>query len=261
MTLTEQDIFVCDEPFDKERAIRFVADRLCLAGMTTADYYPGMLQREAQVSTYLGNSIAIPHGTTALRDAVLQTGVQVVAFRQGVDWGEGNTAYLVVGIAARSDEHLSVLRNLTRVLGDDSVPARIANIQTAADILAILTQAPAEDRASLSAAEHELSDTFILQNEHGLHARPAAFLVKEARKFGCDIEMYVSDAPDKRASAKSMMKVIGLGAKCGQRLTFSASGEEAKAALQHLGELIASGLGEPLPDIAQKRHWFTRWFA
>ena len=64
-----------------------------------------MLAREQQTSTYLGNGIAIPHGTTDTRDLVLQTGVQVFQFPQGIARGDDQTAYVVIGIAARSDEH------------------------------------------------------------------------------------------------------------------------------------------------------------
>ncbi len=87
------------------------------AGCVSAGYVDGMLQRELQTSTYLGNGI--PHGTTDTRDLVLKTGVQVFQFHRH-RWGEGQTAYVAIGIAARSDEHLA-LRQLTHVLSDDGV--------------------------------------------------------------------------------------------------------------------------------------------
>lgn len=85
-----------------------------------------MLQREKQTSTYPGNGIAIPHGTTDTRDQVLNTGVQVFQFPQGIAWGEGQRAYVVIGIAAKSDEHLMLLRQLTHVLSDDGVSRELA---------------------------------------------------------------------------------------------------------------------------------------
>ena len=101
--LSQQDIRLGATAINKQQAIEQVAKALVHAGYVTADYIEGMLLREQQTSTYLGNGIAIPHGTTATRDLVLKTGVQVFQFPQGVEWGEGQTAYIVIGIAARSD--------------------------------------------------------------------------------------------------------------------------------------------------------------
>ncbi|MCE0489405.1 fused PTS fructose transporter subunit IIA/HPr protein [Pantoea sp. Mb-10] len=110
---------------NKEEAIRQVAAALTAAGNVAEGYVNGMLAREQQTTTFLGNGIAIPHGTTDTRDLVLKTGVQVYQFPQGVDWGDGQTAYVAIGIAAKSDEHLALLRQLTHVLSDDSVAAQL----------------------------------------------------------------------------------------------------------------------------------------
>ena len=59
---------------------------------------------------------------------VKKTGVQVFQFPQGIEWGEGNIAYVVIGIAARSDEHLALLRQLTHVLGDEDTAAQLATL-------------------------------------------------------------------------------------------------------------------------------------
>ncbi len=104
----------------------------------TAAYVDGMLAREQQTSTYLGNGIAIPHGTTDTRDQVLNTGVQVFQFPQGIEWGADQTAYIVIGIAARSDEHLALLRQLTHVLSDDAVAARLAKTTSAEELRSLL---------------------------------------------------------------------------------------------------------------------------
>ncbi|EEJ6633363.1 fused PTS fructose transporter subunit IIA/HPr protein, partial [Salmonella enterica subsp. enterica] len=91
-----------------------------------------------QTSTFLGNGIAIPHGTTDTRDQVLKTGVQVFQFPQGVTWGEGQVAYVAIGIAASSDEHLGLLRQLTHVLSDDSVAEQLKSATTAEELRALL---------------------------------------------------------------------------------------------------------------------------
>ncbi|MEC5318529.1 fused PTS fructose transporter subunit IIA/HPr protein [Brenneria populi subsp. brevivirga] len=132
--LSQQDIHLGAVASSKQEAIRLVASALTQAGCVSAAYVDGMLKRETQTSTYLGNGIAIPHGTTDTRDLVLKTGVQVFQFPQGVTWGEDQTAYVVLGIAARSDEHLALLRQLTHVLSDDRVAARLASTTSAEEL-------------------------------------------------------------------------------------------------------------------------------
>lgn len=66
------------------------------------------------------------------------TGVQIFQFPQGIEWGEGNIAYVVIGIAARSDEHLALLRQLTHVLGDEDTAAKLATLTDVKKFRAIL---------------------------------------------------------------------------------------------------------------------------
>ncbi len=134
--LSQQDIHLGAAASDKEEAIRQVAAALAQAGNVSVGYVEGMLARELQTSTYLGNGIAIPHGTTDTRDLVLKTGVQVFQFPQGIEWGEDQTAYVVIGIAARSDEHLGLLRQLTHVLSDDEVAEQLKTATSAEELRA-----------------------------------------------------------------------------------------------------------------------------
>ncbi|MCC3703215.1 fused PTS fructose transporter subunit IIA/HPr protein [Rouxiella badensis] len=136
--LSQQDIHLGAAAGTKEDAIRQVAAALTAAGRVSEGYVDGMLARELQTSTYLGNGIAIPHGTTDTRDLVQNTGVQVFQFPQGIEWGEGQKAFVVIGIAARSDEHLALLRQLTHVLSDDSVAEQMAKTDSAEELRSLL---------------------------------------------------------------------------------------------------------------------------
>ncbi|KAB8307333.1 HPr family phosphocarrier protein [Erwinia endophytica] len=268
MQLCEHDITLKDCWHDKDAALRLVAGELVQAGYTTQDYLAGMQAREAQISTYLGNGIAIPHGTPETRDAVIQTGVKVMVFRQGVDWGDGNIARVVVGIAARSNEHLNILRQLTHALADDSVPEAINHAQTPADILTLLTGLHRQSEEETVVSDDAEQAIFTIHNAHGLHARPAAELVKRVKQFDSTITVENLDAGSTAVDAKSLMRVISLGVKHGQRLRFSARGQDAVSALTMIGEMIDKGLGEGLasspeppsqPDV--KRNWFSRLFS
>ncbi|OOR98565.1 bifunctional PTS fructose transporter subunit IIA/HPr protein [Canicola haemoglobinophilus] len=136
--LSEQNIHLSAQADNKQQAIELAAKALEQAGYVENGYLQGMLAREQQTSTFLGNGIAIPHGTLDTRAMVKNTGVQVFQFPQGIEWGEGNIAYIVIGIAARSDEHLALLRQLTHVLGDEEKAAKLATLQDAQAFRAIL---------------------------------------------------------------------------------------------------------------------------
>ncbi|MCR1836548.1 HPr family phosphocarrier protein [Rodentibacter caecimuris] len=138
LELSESNIHLNAIAETKQQTIEMVANALENAGNVEQGYLQGMLVREQQTSTFLGNGIAIPHGTLETRDMVKKTGVQVFQFPQGIEWGEGNIAYVVIGIAARSDEHLALLRQLTHVLGDEEVAAKLATLTNVAQFRAVL---------------------------------------------------------------------------------------------------------------------------
>ena len=374
LELSESNIHLNANAADKQQAIEIAASALVQADNVENGYLQGMLAREQQTSTFLGNGIAIPHGTLDTRSMVKKTGVQVFQFPQGIEWGEGNVAYVVIGIAARSDEHLALLRQLTHVLSDEDTAAKLAKITDIAEFRAILmgetiepfeipaanisldvdtqslltlvainagqlqVQSAVENRfisevinnaalplgkglwvtdsvvgnvknalafsraktifshngkavkgvitvaavsdqinptlvrlldddvqttllngnsteilTALLGSENEVEaqsvegavvGTFTIRNEHGLHARPSANLVNEVKKFTSKITVQNLTRESEVVSAKSLMKIVALGVTQGHRLRFVAEGEDAKQAIEALGKVIADGLGE-----------------
>ena len=374
LELSESNIHLNANAADKQQAIEMAASALVQANNVENGYLQGMLERERQTSTFLGNGIAIPHGTLDTRSMVKKTGVQVFQFPQGIEWGEGNIAYVVIGIAARSDEHLSLLRQLTHVLSDEDTAAKLAKITDVAEFRAILmgetidpfeipaanisvdvdtqslltlvainagqlqVQSAVENRfisevinnsalplgkglwvtdsvvgnvknalafsraktifshngkavkgvITVSAISDQINPTlarlldddvqttllngnsteiltallgsssdvetqsvegavvgtFTIRNEHGLHARPSANLVNEVKKFTSKITVQNLTRESEVVSAKSLMKIVALGVTQGHRLRFVAEGEDAKQAIEALGKAIADGLGE-----------------
>ena len=374
LELSESNIHLNANAADKQQAIEMAASALVQADNVENGYLQGMLAREQQTSTFLGNGIAIPHGTLDTRSMVKKTGVQVFQFPQGIEWGEGNIAHVVIGIAARSDEHLSLLRQLTHVLSDEDTAAKLAKITDVAEFRAILmgetiepfeipaanisldvdtqslltlvainagqlqVQSAVENRfisevinnaalplgkglwvtdsvignvknalafsraktifshngkavkgvITVSAVSDQINPTlarlldddvqttllngnsteiltallgsssdvetqsvegavvgtFTIRNEHGLHARPSANLVNEVKKFTSKITVQNLTRESEVVSAKSLMKIVALGVTQGHRLRFVAEGEDAKQAIEALGKAIADGLGE-----------------
>lgn len=135
--LVENDIHLAAQADDKQQAITAVAQAFVEKGLVEEGYLQGMLAREQQTSTFLGNGIAIPHGTLDTRHLVKQTGVQIIQFPNGVKWSDDNIAYLVIGIAAKSDEHLAILRQLTHLLGDEDIAEKLAKTTDAQEFIAL----------------------------------------------------------------------------------------------------------------------------
>ncbi|OCF93336.1 bifunctional PTS fructose transporter subunit IIA/HPr protein [Gilliamella sp. wkB7] len=155
--LVKEDIHLNEQAPNKTEAIKKVAAALTSAGFVEEGYVDGMLEREEQAATYLGIGLAIPHGTTKTRHLVKKTGVQVFCFPNGVEWGDdGEKAYLAIGIAASSDEHLELLRQLTHVLSADGVEERIKNIKSADEAIAILTGKPSIEDSQFLVNESSL---------------------------------------------------------------------------------------------------------
>ncbi len=362
---------------DKQAALRLLAGRLAADGLAMPGYLAGMQAREAQGSTYLGQGIAIPHGTPDSRDQVLGTGVRLVQFPEGVDWGDGQRVYLAIAIAARSDEHLRLLQLLTRALGEGDLSQALREAADAEALLTLLQGAPQElaldnrlvglgigvedaEELAWQAAQllkkagcggpgfaagllqqpplplgdglwllhseagvarpglafvtpasplrqdgqplaglfclasrgeaprrilerlcdlliegrgHEFSHAtssrsvlealggelpvdwpalrIVLANAHGLHARPAKVLSELAQSFAGDLRVRLPGDPTRGVSAKSLSRLLALGARRGQELEFIAEPSIAADALPAVEAALRAGLGEqiePLPE-------------
>ena len=144
LELTIEQISMGQTAVDKSAALHLLADKLVADGLVAEGYLNGLQAREAQGSTFLGQGIAIPHGTPETRDLVHTTGVRLLQFPQGVDWGDGQIVYLAIGIAAKSDEHLRLLQLLTRALGETDLGEALRRASTPEALLKLLQGAPQE---------------------------------------------------------------------------------------------------------------------
>ena len=107
-------------------------------------YGDSMMAREEVISTYLGNGIALPHGTYEDRGMIKRTALVLTQYPNGIPWGdEDDRAYLVFGLAAAGEEHLAVMSHLAEVLDDEDLCARLA-VATDADYVRDTLSAPPE---------------------------------------------------------------------------------------------------------------------
>ena len=121
----------------KDEAIRACGQVLVEAGAATSDYIEGMLAREQQVSTFLGEGVAIPHGTNESRQFITAAALGFLQFPEGVDW-DGNDVRICIPIASASDDHLDILANLAQILMEPEAARRLRETNSAAEVLELL---------------------------------------------------------------------------------------------------------------------------
>ena len=122
---------------DWEDAVRQVGDVLVTSGAVSAGYVDSMVQRDRDVSTFVGEGVAIPHGTLAGRDLVLRDALCVLQFPDGVDW-HGDEAVLCIGIAALGEGHVPILARLAELLMEPDRAAALRSAATVDEVLALL---------------------------------------------------------------------------------------------------------------------------
>ncbi|MBF4461615.1 MULTISPECIES: PTS sugar transporter subunit IIA [unclassified Rathayibacter] len=121
----------------KEAAIKEAADMLVGVGAVTPAYYPAMLAREATVSTYMGNLLAIPHGTNEARDEIRSSALSFVRYAQPIDW-DGNEVRFVVGIAGVDNEHLEILSKIAILFSEEDEVQKLLEAPDAQALYALL---------------------------------------------------------------------------------------------------------------------------
>ena len=115
--LYQKNVIVNAKAANKEEAIRMAGKMLVETGYVDPSYVEGMVEREKTFSTYMGNGLALPHGVEAAKNAVKSSGIAVIVFPDGIDWG-GDTAQIVVGIAGVGDAHLDILAQIADIMMD-----------------------------------------------------------------------------------------------------------------------------------------------
>jgi multiphosphoryl transfer protein len=241
LELGPEDIRLGSAARDRDEAITLVARAMAESGFVEPAYADAMRGREKLSSTFLGNGIAIPHGLPEARGQVLRTGIVVVQFPQGVPWGGQGPVHLAVGIASKSDEHIQVLANLTGVLGEPAIAAKLAVTQDREEIAAYLNGKRAVTLTPETVSVRGNTVSVAAPSPHGLHARPSTLLAETAKRFKSEIAVRFGE---RTANAKSIVSLLRLGASGGAALTISADGPDAAQALTAIAGAFAHGLGE-----------------
>lgn len=129
---------------DKEDALRQCGAVLVEVGAASQEYADAILEREQSVSTYMGEGVAIPHGTDASREHINRAALAVLQFPDGVDWN-GKEVQLCIAIASRSDEHIGILQSLAMVLSGSDSARRLRETTDVNEVLVLLAPQDEED--------------------------------------------------------------------------------------------------------------------
>ncbi|MDQ0338720.1 PTS system mannitol-specific IIA component [Caldalkalibacillus uzonensis] len=138
--LKKENIVLRSSVADKTEAIRLAGNILVNQGYVEPAYVDKMFEREALTSTYMGNFVAIPHGTEDARNLVKHAGISVVQIPDGVDYGDGHTAKILIGIAGKNDEHLAILSKIAIVCSEEENIQKIIEAAREEDILHLLNE-------------------------------------------------------------------------------------------------------------------------
>lgn len=141
LKLQAAQVFLGLQANSKEEAIRFAGEQLVKAGFVQPSYVDAMFAREQMVSTYLGEGLAVPHGTSDAKDSVLKTGIVVCQYPNGVRFTdeEDGVAKLVVGIAAKGNDHIQILSAITNALDDEQAMKTLTSTNDVEKVLALLS--------------------------------------------------------------------------------------------------------------------------
>ncbi len=132
--LTEDSIILGAEASNKYEAIEIVGNLLVKAEKVKLSYVDAMKAREDILTTYIGNGVAIPHGSAESKDDIIESGISVAQLPKGVDFGEGNIAYIVIGIAGKGDDHLDILANIATICEDKNEVEKLIKAKTPREI-------------------------------------------------------------------------------------------------------------------------------
>lgn len=111
----------------KQEALRAVSKQLTDLGYVSENYEKFIFEREQESTTYIGNFVAIPHGTSEGKKEVKKAGITILQYPEGIDFGNGNTAYFLIGIAGKNNEHMDIISHISDIIEDEDEVLALKN--------------------------------------------------------------------------------------------------------------------------------------
>ena len=126
--LIKKNIILNNAPVDKETAIRKIGQILVDSGYVTEKYVDGMIEKEEVFNTAIGNSLAIPHGIESVIGEIKNSGLAIMTYPEGIDWGEGETVKLVIAVASAGDDHVETLGKIATTCESEEAVEKILHM-------------------------------------------------------------------------------------------------------------------------------------
>jgi PTS system mannitol-specific IIA component len=127
----------------RDDAIREAGNLLVKADAVTPAYVDAMAERERSISTYMGNYLAIPHGTNEAKEAIIHSAVSLVRYANPIDW-DGHEVRVVVGIAGVDDQHLGILSKIAIIFSDEDEAQKMTKATTVDELYQLLEDVNAD---------------------------------------------------------------------------------------------------------------------
>ena len=121
----------------KDDAIREAGGILVDAGAVTPDYIDSMFEREKSVSTYMGNYLAIPHGTNESKETIKRSALSVIRYDPPIDW-DGNEVRFAMGIAGYEGGHMDILSRVAILFSDTDEVDKLIAARSAEELFELL---------------------------------------------------------------------------------------------------------------------------
>ncbi len=126
--LLKKNIILNNAPVDKETAIRTIGKLLVDSGYVTEKYVDGMVAKEDVFNTAIGNSLAIPHGIESVIGEIKNSGLAIMTYPEGIDWGDGETVKLVIAVASAGDDHVETLGKIAMTCESEEAVEKILHM-------------------------------------------------------------------------------------------------------------------------------------
>ncbi|MDQ0206586.1 PTS sugar transporter subunit IIA [Alkalicoccobacillus murimartini] len=137
--LKQDNIVVNAQAKSKKEAIDEAGKILSERGYVTAEYVVKMHEREELTSTFMGNMLAIPHGTEEAKTEVKESGISILLYNEAIDW-DGNDVRLVIGIAGKGNEHLEILSKIAIACSEEENVEKLLASKTSEEVLQFFSE-------------------------------------------------------------------------------------------------------------------------
>ena len=230
--LLPEDVFIARATESMDNAIEFVGGLLVARGIAPPTYVDSMKRREKIASTYLGNGVALPHGTHESLGEIDGAGLVIAQYPDGVDWGGVGRAHLVIGLAAAGTDHVPLLSGIAEAVQDEDQSRFLWTCDDPAELLARFNEVGYDDDENQVVV---VERGIIVCNPVGLHARPVAQIVKLAQSLEAEITIVKGD---KVGNGHSTLSMLAMGVMNGDRVVVQATGKDAEIAVQQVSEVL-----------------------